>query len=82
MFTATTVYQILISLLGAVSVRGDCCVTPDNNGVVNIPNGTKTIPERVSTNYFFPPFNIISITDRILHSNRLPLHRLFISVVH
>ena len=82
MFTATTVYQILISLLGAVSPRGDCWVTPDNNGVVNIPNGIETIPKRVSTNYFLPPFNTISITDRILHSNRLPLHRHCISVVH
>jgi len=59
MFTTKTIYKICFVLLGAVSVRGDidddgidddfpfgsCWVTPDIDGVVNIPDGTKTIPE-------------------------------------
>jgi len=51
MFTTKTIYKICFVLLGAVSVRGDidddgdCWVTPDIYGVVNIPDGTETIPE-------------------------------------
>ena len=82
MFTATTFYQICIGVLGAVSVRGDCWKTPDENGLVVIPEGTDTIPANVSTNELLPPLNIFSISDRNLHSNRLPLHRHFMIVKH
>jgi len=47
MFTTKTVYKICCVLLGAVSVRAikpRCWVTPDIDGVVNIPDGTETIP--------------------------------------
>jgi len=46
MFTAKTISQICLGLLGAVSVHGDCWITPDFNGLVNIPDGTESIPER------------------------------------
>ena len=82
MFTATTFYRICITLVGAVSVRGECWITPDENGRVVIPKDTDTIPERVSTNELLPPLNIFSISDRHLHSNRLLLHRHFINVLH
>mmetsp|Transcript_33956 Transcript_33956/g.66942 ORF Transcript_33956/g.66942 Transcript_33956/m.66942 type:complete len:241 (+) Transcript_33956:117-839(+) len=45
MFTATIVYQICFSLLGAVSVLGECWIEPNKEGVVRIPNGTETIIE-------------------------------------
>mmetsp|Transcript_34159 Transcript_34159/g.67246 ORF Transcript_34159/g.67246 Transcript_34159/m.67246 type:complete len:215 (+) Transcript_34159:123-767(+) len=51
MFTTKTIYKICFVLLGAVSVRGDfvddgnCWVTPDIDGVVNIPDGTETITD-------------------------------------
>ena len=44
MFTATTFYRICIALVGAVSVRGECWMTPDEKGRVVIPKGTETIP--------------------------------------
>ena len=50
MFTATTFYRICIALVGAVSVRGECWITPNENGRVVIPEDTLTIPARVSTN--------------------------------
>jgi len=45
MFTATTFYRICIGVLGAVSVRGECWLPPDVNGLVVIPEGTETIPK-------------------------------------
>jgi len=44
MFTATTFYRICITLVGAVSVRGECWITPDENGRAVIPKDTETIP--------------------------------------
>jgi len=45
MFTVITIYQIFFVLLGAASVRGYCWITPNEDGVVNIPDGTEQIPE-------------------------------------
>jgi len=81
MFTVLTMYQIFFVLLGAASVRGYCWITPDENGVVNIPDGLEQIPESVSTNEPLPSLNIFSISDRILRPNRLPLPRHLISVM-
>jgi len=43
MFTATNFYRTCIALVGAVSVRGDCFMTPDKDGIVVITGGTETI---------------------------------------
>jgi len=45
MFTVITIYHIFFVLLGAASVRGYCWITPNEDGVVNIPDGTEQIPE-------------------------------------
>jgi len=46
MFTATTFYRICITFVGVISVRGKCWITPDEKGLVVIPDGTETIPAR------------------------------------
>jgi len=66
MFTATTLYRICITLVGAVSVRGKCWITPNENGRVVIPKGTKTIPPRAfracgALNEVFIPPSVLRI---------------------